>query len=435
MKMGRKTDIPGLYETEDGHNLRVIVKVGSLKTEKRKKLPGSTKPEALAALVRLRREAERAAELKRTGTLPETVTAYAQRWCEDLGRRAKQGRITEGTVRTHVDNLGKFILPFFGPRSVRDVRPKDFNGYFRWLEELRKPEWRRGRNGTMYRQKPGPYSKSTLKSSWTTCKPFFRWITVHADLPRNPTAEVIFDVAAPAPKRKASLSRGEATALLAGMTEEPLKLRAQAFVAFVGAMRHSEASALHWSDVNLDEGYLIINRSVYLGVPGPPKTEGSRRLVALPRTVVNVLSELRAAQGGSKDPNARGDPRLFANSAGSYPATKSFNDALKRAAERAGILKNVSSHVLRRTTNNLVRRSAGSVVAMAMAGHVTEEMHRLYSEVDLGERADALRQAFGNALDGGDAVAPTVALVGTGTNQHPRRPGKRKRKTPDVVGG
>ena len=74
---------------------------------------------------------------------------------------------------------------------------------------------------------------------------------------------------------------------------------------------------------------------------------------------------------------------------------------MRRCAKRAGIDKALSSHCLRRTSNNLIRQAAGELVAQAVTGHVTLEMTRHYSDVDTEERVMALQAAFGDALGAG----------------------------------
>ena len=57
MKMGVKTEVPGLSKTPDGWTLRAKSAVGSVTTEKRAKLVGATKAEAMVALEQLQHEA------------------------------------------------------------------------------------------------------------------------------------------------------------------------------------------------------------------------------------------------------------------------------------------------------------------------------------------------------------------------------------------
>jgi integrase len=66
-------------------------------------------------------------------------------------------------------------------------------------------------------------------------------------------------------------------------------------------LRQSEALALRWSDVDLEAGSLTVNRSLHRVtgqgiVFAEPKTERSRRRIALPRPLVDLLRAHRTAQ-------------------------------------------------------------------------------------------------------------------------------------------
>ena len=75
MKMGKRTATPGLFRTSDGFNLRVVVKVGSLRIERTKRLKGVPESDALIALHRLRARAREEAEAKiLRGYLPAAMS-------------------------------------------------------------------------------------------------------------------------------------------------------------------------------------------------------------------------------------------------------------------------------------------------------------------------------------------------------------------------
>jgi integrase len=72
-------------------------------------------------------------------------------------------------------------------------------------------------------------------------------------------------------------------------------------VALGVGLRQSEALALRWSDVDLDAGTLTVCRTLHRVtgqglVFAEPKSERSRRRIALPRPLVDLLRAHRAAQ-------------------------------------------------------------------------------------------------------------------------------------------
>lgn len=58
---------------------------------------------------------------------------------------------------------------------------------------------------------------------------------------------------------------------------------------FYTGMRPSEASALTWADVDLEQRRISINKSRYLGSESATKTSGSMRTIHIEERVVNVL--------------------------------------------------------------------------------------------------------------------------------------------------
>lgn len=92
---------------------------------------------------------------------------------------------------------------------------------------------------------------------------------------------------------------------------------------------------------------------------------------------------------------------------------KPFADVLKHA----GISKRFTPHGCRRTGAKLYGRTAGTRMAMEIAGHLTEQMHAHYAGADAEEKLAAARAAFGKlrVIEGGslaesgvETVTPTV---------------------------
>jgi integrase len=60
-------------------------------------------------------------------------------------------------------------------------------------------------------------------------------------------------------------------------------------LAFSG-LRRGEAFALRWDDIDVEAGQLHVNRAVYQGAIGAPKTKRSARTVDLPQPLVDRLA-------------------------------------------------------------------------------------------------------------------------------------------------
>ncbi len=120
---------------------------------------------------------------------------------------------------------------------------------------------------------------------------------------------------------------------------------------------------------------------------------------------------------------------VFPSQKGTYRQPSILRKPLLRCCKVAGIDKTISSHALRRTANDLLRRANGETVARAMIGHATSEMTRLYSHVDHEEKAKAHAAAFKDVLDVGLHVG--LALSHANSESAGAR---RQRKSPDVIG-
>jgi integrase len=70
------------------------------------------------------------------------------------------------------------------------------------------------------------------------------------------------------------------------------------FTLFHTGMRPSEASALTWADVDLEQRTISISKSRYMGSESAPKTLGSSRIIQFVEAVANVLKILPSRELG-----------------------------------------------------------------------------------------------------------------------------------------
>jgi integrase len=126
-------------------------------------------------------------------------------------------------------------------------------------------------------------------------------------------------------------------------------------------------------------------------VAGRTKTKRPRLVTLLP-VVVELLREHRRWQVEEQAPVLELG-LLFPSKTGEYRYSAVLTAPLARCCKRAGIRKHATSHIGRRTLNNLVRQVAGA--AREMVGHVTESMTHRYSVVSLDERRRAQAAALG----------------------------------------
>lgn len=110
-------------------------------------------------------------------------------------------------------------------------------------------------------------------------------------------------VDAPKPKKAqvAYYDEKQTAALLAALDTAPLQFKAAVLLEIATGLRRGELMGLEWQDVDFDAGTIEVCRaSQYLPRKGvftkDPKTETSKRTIAVPTSVMAVLKQHKAAQ-------------------------------------------------------------------------------------------------------------------------------------------
>ncbi len=398
-RRGTPTEIPGI--TRDGTKwiLRAVVKgPNGRRYEKQKQMEGAHENTKRAEvrlledeLEKLREELRQEAKAEAKGTSTrETVGAFAPQWLEHT---ATTGKTRKHVVEKRLHHLEHFILPFIGDKELRALRRSDVAAWMQAAAGLRQ------QSGKLY-------GRVTLMGAWSTLRAMLRRAVILRDLEHDPTSGIVFDIgdhmggeSRPAKKPKDALTLDEVGRLIDAAKDEALDVRAMIVVQVATGMRFCEVSALEWRDIDLEKASLRIERSQVGGVAGAPKTESTRRRVYLPDVVVEVLRSHKAEQERDPGPPCDVPGLVFPSRAGTYRTPAMLTKPLTRCCQIAGIDKRLSSHGLRRTANDLLRRANGDTVVRAMIGHATSEMTRLYSNVDHDERARAHAAAFGDVLE------------------------------------
>jgi integrase len=162
-------------------------------------------------------------------------------------------------------------------------------------------------------------------------------------------------------------------------------------------LRQGELLALRWSDVDLVAGRLVVRRSVWRGIPGPPKG-GRSREVALSPEAVRALKAHRHLRG----------ELVFCTDGGRMFTKNECKHPLWRACKRAG-LRRIGWHVLRQTfASRLVMRGARLKAVQELLGHATIDMTMRYAHLSPHTRRDAValldrgaqREAMGRQKSG-----------------------------------
>ena len=135
-----------------------------------------------------------------------------------------------------------------------------------------------------------------------------------------------------------------------------------------------------------------IRRANVKGYIGEPKTDTSRRTLALPWEVVYRLRDRHRAMVKARHPSLAAGwvfPKPDGDMHRGYPLAK----PLQRACKAAGIGIRFTQHGLRRTWNDLARRHVDGAVVRAIMGHSEkggEAMTDHYSSIRLADKRAGL---------------------------------------------
>lgn len=171
-------------------------------------------------------------------------------------------------------------------------------------------------------------------------------------------------------------------------------------------LRKGEALALHWSDVDLENGYLSVratlSRSEGRLQLDAPKTERSRRTIPISAPTVLALRELRAAQAeerGQLGPNWTAGDLVFTSEAGAPVDPRNALRAVKVAARKAG-LPSIGVHTLRHSAASAMLEAGVPLHTVSeILGHasiqVTGDIYGHVSTEGARSAIDRLAEALG----------------------------------------
>jgi hypothetical protein len=145
------------------------------------------------------------------------------------------------------------------------------------------------------------------------------------------------------------------------------------------------------ADTDWEKGTIRVRRSNSRGQQVMKKTKtGKKLLVVLSQQVLAVLRWHvdRLPEGRMLDSDL-----LFPARHGGFRARSVLDKPFKDVASKIGLKKRITPRGMRRTNKDLLRAAdIEPVVAMAVSGHTTDEMHVLYSTPSAGEKANGPTQ-------------------------------------------
>lgn len=236
-----------------------------------------TKREAEAELARILSEIE-------YGTFVEpaklTVAEYLERWLADQA----QHRVSGKTFERYAEIVRKHLVPAIGAHRLGKLAPLHIQEYY-------------GRALTAGRRDgAGGLSAQTVKHHHRILSEALHQAVRWRLLQINPCQFV--DPPRPTRREMKIIDPAQMGTLLSAVGTGPMHI--PVLLAITTGMRRGEILGLRWRDVRLDDAVLSVTQTLEQTAKGvtfkEPKTERSRRTIALPSLAVDALRRHKAQQ-------------------------------------------------------------------------------------------------------------------------------------------
>lgn len=271
-----------------------------------------------------------------------------------------------------------------------------------WIEDLKIATYIPGKGEAGKRESRSdksaerPYSKTTIRGYFRVLRTILTQATAKAGV-RNPCA----DQKGPRAKRRSKnyLHAGDLRNVLAYVREHcPTWYPAVLLDSFT-ALRWGELSALRWDDIDEAKGVIRVERGNWRGtVINSTKTgddeDPEEKLVPLMPEIAEVLRAHRQRMVKDQHPGLA-EGWIFPTERGTLHRGTPLRDVLDAACAACATERRITTHGLRHTANDLLRRCAAGDVVRAITGHATEAMTHHYSHIDEAEKLAAQQRAFG----------------------------------------
>lgn len=150
-------------------------------------------------------------------------------------------------------------------------------------------------------------SANTVRLAFAPVRALFATALEEGAIQRNPCSGIRLSNAVPGDMRAKALTEGELAALIAAV---PKQWRLLIELLAETGLRIGEALALEWDDIDLGQQRLHVQRRLYRGSLGPPKSRCGRRTIPLTSRAAQALWRRQAAAEG---------PLVFPSRTGGLP--------------------------------------------------------------------------------------------------------------------
>jgi len=219
---------------------------------------------------------------------PTTLTVkqfIEERWMRDY----VNVNLAPGTMNVYKIYINSRIIPLLGHLKLDKVKPVDLLDFYSNLKE----------DGVREDKKPGALSPATIQKYHHILSSMFRCAVEWQFIDDNPASRV--KPGKIPKKRPFSLDEQQTATLFSALANEPLKYRVLATLAIFTGLRRGELLGLTWANVNLEQNIIRVEQtSQHISGIGiyqkDPKTDMSKRVVAIPKSLNPLLERHRAEQ-------------------------------------------------------------------------------------------------------------------------------------------
>lgn len=219
------------------------------------------------------------------------------------------------------------------------------------------------------------------------------------------------------PKKRATWTQAEVVTVDTYLADDPCWLAVYR-LALSTALRPGELMALQWSDIDLDAGMILVERTLTEGasgtvIVGETTKTGEDRAVSVPPPTVWALRQWKRAQAEKRLAAPSWDSRGFVLTSrkGTHLFPSTWYRKHQEIVAGAGVSR-ITLHGLRHTFATLaLERNMHPRIVQEILGHASIQMTLdLYSHVSVDLQTAASR-AFGEHLFGGDILEKTGGVT------------------------
>ncbi len=341
----------------------------------------------------------------KTGKLRDRRKRVRARSAQDAHDKRREEMANDGATMAQRHTLGDFAASWLAGK-MPNLSPTTRDTYTQALEHITGFVFKDGRcfgdfymdaiehdDVLAYREqgKKG-YRNATVNGRLRVLGTLCADAIVTLGLQRDPTLRV--DKLPEQGQRRARvLSTEELRALLAWMRDEEKNPQwyPLALALAVTGMRWSEAAGLKWPDLDYRKRTITIRRRNLRGKIREG-TKNGRKIFRVVPMAPELGEVLRAHHKRlAKLPHMLASGFVFPDeNGGPYKGgSGALDKPYKRAAAGTELGRKVSSHDMRHTWNDILRKVTDDEVQMAITGHSTAEMKEHYSHVSQDERMEA----------------------------------------------